>query len=560
MENLIELLAPARSAVVAIAAIDAGADAVYIGGELFSARGAAGNSVEDIAKVCGYAHQFGARVYLALNTLLESPQELAEAKQLAQQCIRAGIDAIIFQDVRLLDMGLNIEMHASTQTFNNSACRVVELQQAGVRRVVLERSLSLDQIRTIRSESTVELEAFIHGAICVGYSGVCSLSAHLTGRSGNRGECAQPCRSNYDLVEATGRVLVANKALLSPRDMNLSRRIGELIDAGVCSLKIEGRLKDERYVSNVVAHYDTILRQLGVRRSSWGVAEHHFTPDVRLSFNRGMTEWFIDGATDSQNQNQKRSAINSPSGEAIGVVRAVDQNSITINSNRKIDNGDGLCFAAKDGSIQGVRVNRAEGNRLFVLQSSKINVGTELFRNNAVGFKPKNSRKIEVTITVDDNLITIADPYQHSASIATPQAQEATNVLLSVQWLRNGLSKGGNTIFKVTFVDIRLTKTPFWPQSQINSIRRELLDALGKVIEADLAKQRISPPQTSSNNIQNSKPDYLLRSRFCILGEQGLCLKRTKLCLPLHLRNNGRTIDLDFNCSECQMTLLAPDK
>lgn len=549
-DNIIELLAPAGSAAIGRAAIDAGADAVYIGGELFSARAAAGNSIADIAELCRYARLFGARVYLALNTLLEGEGEIADARKLAHDAVAARVDAIIFQDVRLLDMDLPVEMHASTQTFNATAQRVAEMQNAGCRRVVLERALSIDEIRAIRASTTVELEAFIHGAICVGFSGVCALSEHLTGRSGNRGQCAQPCRSRYDLLDSQGRVLIANEALLSPRDMNLSSRIAELIDAGVCSLKIEGRLKDAPYVQNVVAHYDRILRKLGARRSSRGVVSHNFTPDLRLSFNRGFTEWFFDGV----NSDKRSAASATPPGEPIGVVATIDDRSITIKLNKgiTIQNGDGLCFRAGS-QVEGIRVNRAEGNRLYLLSTEKISVGTELYRNSSVAFAPSSVRKIEIDITIDNQSITACDDYGNSATVELPAEREiATNADRAGEMLRNGMSKSGGTIFSVRSVEINCDEIPFMVASTINALRRQLLDQL----EVKCSEKPIKTlNKTSSTGIANDKPDYLMRSRYCILREYGMCLKQTKLNLPLTLKNNNRSIALRFDCARCEMQL-----
>lgn len=549
--KVIELLAPAGSAEIGCAAIDAGADAVYIGGELFSARAAAGNSIEDIASLCEYAHPFGAKVYLALNTLLSNDQEVEAAHKLALAAISAGIDAIIFQDVRLLDLGLPIDMHASTQTFNLTVQRVDQLQRAGCSRVVLERALSIDEIREIAAATNVELEVFIHGAICVAMSGICHLSEHLTGRSGNKGSCAQPCRSRYNLVDAQGKVIIDNQALLSPRDMNLSARIAELVDAGVRSLKIEGRLKDITYVQNTVAHYDRILRQLGVQRSSRGVVDHQFTPDLRLSFNRGFTEWFFDGTT-----NAKRLSDSAPApGEPIGKIISRDERSITVRlkPNISINNGDGICFKLANGEVKGVRVNRAEGNRLYMLSTEGIASNAELFRNSSAAFIPSSSRHIEIDIVIDNQLITANDNYGNFAAVSLPPDLEiASNEGRATEMLCVGLSKSGGTIFAVKSVTINCDHPPFMTASMINALRRELLENLA----IQCAKRPShSVKKTTSEGLSNAAPDFLMRSRYCILREYGMCLKTSKLSTPLALVNNNRTIPLRFDCAACQMYL-----
>lgn len=555
--NIIELLAPAGNADIGRAAIDAGADAVYIGGELFSARAAAGNSIEQIESLCRYAHQFGAKVYLALNTLLDDQQEVEAAEKLALAAIEAGIDAIIFQDVRILDMGLPIEMHASTQTFNRTVERVQQLEQAGCSRVVLERALSIDEIRAIAQATNIEIEVFIHGAICVAYSGICTLSEHLAGRSGNRGQCAQPCRSRYDLVDADELIVIGNKTLLSPRDMNLSARIAELVQAGVRSLKIEGRLKEKEYVQNTVSHYDNILHGLGVRRPSYGRSEHQFTPDPRLSFNRGFTEWFADGVSKTP-----RSCTSAkPPGEPIGRVIARDERTITVKLNHglSINNGDGICFSAASATgneIKGVRVNRAEGNRLHLLSTESIAVGAELYRNSSITFNPSSTRQIEIDISIDNQSITATDDYGHTSRVAMPKTTEiAQNADRAIEMLRSGLSKTGGTIFSARAVEITCDPAPFLASAEINALRRKLLDQLQ--IECSTRPSITSKKTTSEGLSNNANPEFLMRSRFCILRENDMCLKTTKLNLPLRLRNNNRVIDLKFDCANCEMFLLS---
>lgn len=562
-QRIIELLAPAANFEVAVAAIEAGADAIYIGANRFSARRAAGNSIVEIAELCKYAKPFGVKIYLALNTLLRSEEELGEAEALAHEAIAAGIDGIIFQDVRLLDMGLPIEMHASTQTAQFSVERALEFQRAGVTRIVLERGLSIDEVREISSSVDVELEVFVHGAICVGYSGICYLSEHLAGRSGNRGECAQPCRGRYNLIDGKGNIVIRDEALLSPRDMNLSARLGELVDAGVSSLKIEGRLKDKDYVTNVVAHYNKILRGMGVARSSWGRSEALFTPDVRLSFNRGFTEWFFDGTYSGEREVKRLAQSAECAGEYIGEVSKVARDfvEVELEGGIEISNGDGLSYRDEELRVQGVRVNRAEGGRLYMLSTEGLSVGLKLFRNSKVGWSPRCQR----TISVEVQFIEHEDFYRVEAVgelgatshiiISKDGVEVAQNSERAGESLRGGLSKSGGTIFKIDSVKIQCENTPFMRAAEVNALRRELLQLLeGEYVKISL-QRNTKGNRTSSRTVDNPHPDALMTTRYCILREKGLCLKESHLPQPLYLLNNHVKVFLRFNCKECTMEL-----
>ncbi len=556
----IELLAPAADYNVALSAIAAGADAIYIGASRFSARSAAGNSIEDIRRVCSAARPFGVRVYLALNTLLLTDDELLDARQTALDAIEAGVDAIIFQDVRILDFNLPIELHASTQTTQLTVQRALEFQQAGVSRIVLERGLSISEIQQIAQGTDVELEVFIHGAICVGYSGICYLSEHLAGRSGNRGECAQPCRSRYNLIDGRGNIVIRDEALLSPRDLNLTNRIGELIDAGVHSLKIEGRLKDSNYVTNIVAHYHTLLQKLGVERTSWGRTTLEFKPDVRLSFNRGFTEWFFDGTSKGERGVQRLAQSSEVAGEYIGEITRVESNYIEIHksTNIEIANGDGLSYRDSELRVQGVRVNRSQGSRLFLLSTEGLEVNMKLYRNRSMEFKPIAMRVIDITINVtqqDNNyIITARDPLGRSTAISTPieHYQTANNIERAVDNLTKALTKSGGTIFNVQSVDIECQKIPFMPSSIVNGLRRELLD---KLLEVLSIPEHRDYNRASSLGLNNSTQSSLMRTRYCILREKGLCLSESKLPQPLYLLNNHVKVALRFDCKRCEMYL-----
>ncbi len=556
----IELLAPAANFEVGYSAIMAGADAIYIGASRFSARSAAGNDMRDIERLCQAARPFGVRVYLALNTLLLSDEELTDAKQTALEAIEAGVDAIIFQDIRVLDMELPIELHASTQTTQISPERALEFQRAGVSRIVLERGLSISEIREIAEATDVELEVFIHGAICVGYSGICYLSEHLAGRSGNRGECAQPCRGRYNLIDGKGNIVIRDEALLSPRDLNLTRRVGELIDAGVHSLKIEGRLKDSNYVTNIVGHYHSELQRLGVERTSWGRTTLDFTPDVRLSFNRGFTEWFFDGTKPGERGVERLAQSAEVAGQYIGKIIRLENNYIDIEraKSTSISNGDGLSYRDSELRVQGIRVNRAEGSRLFLLSTEGLEVGLKLYRNSSMEFKPKSQRVIDIDISLTESegnyILRVTDSECRESTLTLPISQydEASNPERALSSIKDGLKKSGGTIFNTRSVTVQCARVPFMPSSVINGIRRELLE---------LHLHRISTLQereynnTASEGLANRREESLMRTRYCILREKGLCLRESKLPQPLYLLNNHVKVALRLDCAKCEMYL-----
>ena len=362
-KRYIELLCPARDYRAAIAAIECGADALYIGAESFGARRGATNTTEDIARVVDYAHLFGVRVYVTLNTILYE-NELKRAEELARRLVEIGVDALIVQDMAYRQMDLPIELHASTQVCNMTPEGAKFLEDSGFTRVILERALSLEEIKSIRKATTVDLECFIHGAICVGHSGRCYLSRSQSPRSGNRGECSQPCRLTYDLITETGTTIIKGKHLLSVKDFDLSERIGELIDAGVMSFKIEGRLKDDNYVKNVVSYYRKKIDEALATRPdcaplSSGHSEVEFTPDPKKSFTRDGGEYMYLGKRAGVASFDTPKAV----GEYVGSVAMVSKRDIRIVSRTPLSAGDGLCFIAKDGII-GTNINRVEGDRI----------------------------------------------------------------------------------------------------------------------------------------------------------------------------------------------------
>ena len=365
--KLIELLAPARTADIGIEAINCGADAVYIGAEAFGARHAAGNSMEDIARLCTHAHHYGARVYVTVNTILYD-SELTQVRTLVNRLHAVGVDALIVQDTALLLMDLPLPLHASTQMDIRSADKVRQLCDWGFSQAVLARELGLKDIAAIHKACPeMTLEAFVHGALCVSYSGRCYASQHCFGRSANRGECAQFCRLAFDLQDAKGRAIVSNKHLLSLKDMNRSRNLEQMLDAGIQSLKIEGRLKDIAYVKNTTAYYSRLLnniirrRPLDYRRASVGQCHVAFEPNIDKTFNRGFTDYFLHGRT------EEVASINTPKamGEPVGQVKEVRNGFILVGGTSSFHNGDGISYFTPDGTLHGFRVNRADNNRLY---------------------------------------------------------------------------------------------------------------------------------------------------------------------------------------------------
>lgn len=486
----IELLAPARDLWSARAAIDCGADAVYMGGPRFGARQAAGNSVADIAAVAEYARRFGVRVYVTLNTLLFD-DELADAERIARQVVEAGADALIVQDMAYLEMELEgVELHASTQTFNASPEKAAFLADCGFSRVILERNLSLEEIRRIRAATDVELECFVHGAICVCYSGRCYMSRTMSPRSGNRGDCMQACRLPYDLLDAAGNVLMAGKHLLSVRDMDLSGRLGDLLDAGVTSFKIEGRLKDEAYVRNVVAWYRTRLdREIAARpglvRASEGQSDPGFEPDLARTFSRGRTEYFFDGG---------RAGVSTPdTPKAVGgfVCRVACSGPgwFEPQGGEAFAPGDGICFMY-GGRLAGTNVNGTEGGRVQLNKEWKLPAGTEIYRNydrrfsaRLEGARARRSVRVSVTVSFDEGAVSAefrdGDGCSATASVVCGNgaAREPEKVL---EMLRTQLVRSGDTMFdvaEVCFVD-GMEGVPFVRVSEANALRREGLEAL----------------------------------------------------------------------------------
>ncbi len=520
----IELLAPAKDLETGMAAINCGADAIYIGAARFGAREAAGNSLGDIEALVRYAHRYWARVYVTLNTLLHD-EELPQAERMAQELYEAGTDALIIQDTGLLEMNLPpLPLFASTQMHNHTPERVAFLEKVGIRRVILARELSLEQIRQIRAQTKVELETFIHGALCVSYSGQCYMSYALGGRSGNRGQCAQPCRRAYRLVDRNGAVLENNRYLLSLHDLNLTQDLAALLDAGVCSFKIEGRLKDITYVRNVVGHYrqklDALLEGKKLRPAASGKVNLDFTPDPRKTFNRGYTSYFLHG------RKEPVGSIDTPKslGEPVGTVTRLGRNCFYLGSAAEtqrgatevhrggateVHRGDGLCFFNKQRELTGTVVNDVQGAAIFPDKMEGLMVGTMVYRNHDQVFtaqleKSQAERKIGVQFRLAATQSGLAlfardeDGCEAMAALAVEKvrAEKPEQAAAAVE---KQLRKLGGTPFECTFLRSDLPEPYFIPLATLNGLRRAVLE--------ELEKQRLADfPRQQGGAIQNDAP------------------------------------------------------
>lgn len=619
----IELLAPAKNKECGMAAIDHGADAVYIGAEHFGARSAAGNTVDDIRSLCEYAHIFKAKVYVTINTLIFD-NELEDSIRLINRLYEAGVDAILVQDMGLLNSDLPpISLHASTQTDNRSAAKVAWLRDKGFSRVVLARELSAHEISDIhKSEPTVELEVFVHGALCVSYSGICYASQYCFKRSANRGECAQFCRLKFNLEDSDGNILIHDKHLLSLKDMCRYDRLETLLQAGVTSFKIEGRLKDISYVKNVTAAYSERLNEIIARnpdlycRASLGRCRYTFVPNLNKTFNRGFTDYFIDG---------KRSDISSfdtpkSRGEFVGRVKEIRGKSFNVSTTAAFANGDGLCFINDRQELEGFRVNKAEGNRILPLKiPAGLRPGKALYRNNDQVFekllsRPSSVRKIPISMKLSETQdgftlkATIKDAAEVSINIKQEKqiAQKPQHENIVRQ-----LTKLGNTPFECNDVEGSNTCFNYFiPSSLLADMRRKITEKLicklqkgniknirdnirydeSKVLNAgnkavenkkgsnDYPKRyqylynvsnRMARKFYDSNGLSGLSDAFelkqpaealLMQCKHCIKYALGHCVKRggsrPDWHEPMYLRlADGRRFRLEFNCSACQMNI-----
>lgn len=496
--SCLELLAPAKNMAFGKAAVDHGADAVYIGPERFGARAAAGNSVADIEALCNYAHRYFARVYAAFNTLLFD-HELEPAGRLIQQLYHAGVDALIIQDMGLLEMDLPpIPLFASTQTDNRTPEKIRFLEQSGFSRVILARELSLSAIRQIREVTRVELEAFVHGALCVCYSGQCYMSAAIGGRSANRGACGQPCRLAWNLEDKEGTVLCENRHLLSLKDMNRADFLADLVRAGVTSFKIEGRLKDMDYVKNITGFYRQRLDALietdsSQSRASSGRTTFFFTPDPCKTFNRGFTDYFLSGSPDSPTGSIDAFDTPKSVGEPVGKVRQIKNQALVLDRPHDLRAGDGICFPNAPGRLKGFYVNRVDENA-FVFPSGKTLIhkhdlpkGTMVFRNHDLGFARLMAgmtaqRKISLDMTFCEHpqgfeLSCVDEDNIRARALLRVSGDPARNPDTARAAIEKQLGKLGNTCFELNRLEI-LSKPVFLSAADLNCLRRDLVACL----------------------------------------------------------------------------------
>ena len=597
----IELLSPAKDLNCGIEAINHGADAVYIGAPKFGARAAAGNSLEDIRELCEYAHLYEARIYVTLNTILKE-DELEEAERMIWDLWRVGTDALIIQDMGITRLNLPpIPLHASTQTDNRTPEKVRFLEAVGFTQVVLARELSLNEIRRISEATTVPLEVFVHGALCVSYSGQCYLSAALSGRSANRGECAQYCRLPYTMVDATGTEIVTHKHLLSLKDMNRSDQLEALLDAGVSSLKIEGRLKDAGYVKNITAYYrkklDAVLsRRPEYRRASAGRSTYTFEPVAEKSFNRGFTPFLLEGRT------VDITAFNTPKslGEPVGMVKEIKGNSFTVAGLKQLSNGDGLVFFNRKGELEGFRVNRVEANRVFPLDMPQLAPKTPLYRNFDQAFdkllaKPSAERKLSVEIEFLDIhfgfKLCMEDEKVARIMLTEPFAKELARREQQDN-IRTQLSKLGNTPFEASKVVVGLSENWFVPSSLLADMRRRGVEKLLEARRARYPRETVKRVQPSVSipfperqltylgNVANGKARSFYQDHgveqidpaFELSPRKDVPLMFTKHCLrysmgwcptyqkdkspykePYYLLYKDTRLRLQFDCKHCQM-------
>lgn len=606
----LELLAPAKNLECGIAAIDHGADAVYIGAPRFGARAAVGNSVDDIRQLCQYAHQFGARIYVTVNTIIYD-SELEATSTLIRELAEARVDAILIQDMGLLslmssisELSSSLAFHASTQTDNRTPEKVRWLRSLGFRRVVLARELSTEEIAEIHREvPDVELEVFVHGALCVSYSGLCYASQHCFSRSANRGACAQFCRMKFDLLDANGNELEHQRHLLSLKDLNQLDHLDELILAGATSFKIEGRLKDVTYVKNVVAAYSQQLDAFIAKhsetyqRASKGHCTYTFTPNLRKTFNRGFTTYFLHGRQPDIFSPETPKAM----GEFVGTVKEIRRDSFNVAGTASFANGDGLCYIDANRELQGFRVNRAQGNRLFPQQMPRtLRPSMALYRNNDQEFervlsRPSGSRKIPVNFSLTvtpDGFALSAEGCQVSIACEHQVAEKPQQENILRQ-----LSRLGGTPFECSGVDLPAGFNYFIPSSLLADLRHQWVEAVLSV-SADTSFSGVSSSSSVSSSIsfptyaygylynianreartfykvqglkqiepafelQPPRHGLLMQCRHCLRYALGYCVKHgghtPQWPEPLYLRlGDGRRFRLEFDCRHCQMNIYA---
>ncbi len=609
----LELLAPAKNADFGIEAIIHGADAVYIGGPAFGARARAGNSVADIGRLVEHAHRYNAQVLVALNTLLRD-DELEAARRLAWQLHDVGADALIVQDMGLLELDLPpIELHASTQTNVRSTDKARFLAAVGLSQIVLARELALDQISAIASETDAILEFFVHGALCVSYSGQCNLSYAQTGRSANRGDCSQSCRLPYTLTAGDGQVIAADRHLLSLKDNDQSRNLRALVDAGVSSFKIEGRLKDLAYVKNITAHYRQLLDEIiaerpGYRRSSSGESSFLFVPQPEKTFNRGATDYFVRG------RQADIGAFATPKfvGDEIGTVTRVGSDHFDLDCPQAVHNGDGIAWFDAAGELHGLQINRVERNgsgcRLFPQVAAGelatvLQTGTRIHRNRDQEFarclaRKSATRRIAVDLVLREDahglVLAISDDrgVRAQATLAQPR-QPARDGERARATMRNGLGRLGGTIYSPRSIDIALATDCFLPTATLNQLRRDALAALDAARRAAYERPArraaaVPPPLFpersldylagvsnrsarafyARHGVEVIEPAYecgqqkgevsLMITKHCLRYSFNLCPRQVKgiRAEPMLLINGSERLTLRFDCKPCEMHVI----
>lgn len=599
----IELLSPAKNLECGKAAIDHGADAVYIGASRFGARAAAGNSLEDIAELVNYAHLYNVRIYVTINTILKD-DELKDTESLIWELYKIGVDALIVQDMSILEMNIPpIPLHASTQTDNRSVEKAKFMKTVGFRQIVLARELSLEEIKAVHnSVPDVPLEVFVHGALCVSYSGQCYVSEHCFGRSANRGECAQFCRLAFDMVDANGEVIAKRKHLLSLKDLNQSEELENIIDAGASSLKIEGRLKDVAYVKNVTAYYrkklDAIIkRRPDLKRSSSGFEKFSFTPQLDKSFSRGFTNYFLNSRTrDIYSFDTPKSL-----GEEMGTVKEIRGNYLTVAGVKSFNNGDGVCFINENGKLTGFRINRVDQNKLYPQEMPVIKPRTTLYRNFDQEFekimqRESSERKISISMLFEDNewgfSLTLKDEDNIRVTLQLEREKELARTPQKDN-IVNQLGKLGNTLFVASNIDVELSDNWFIPASVLADLKRNAVDKLlqarrinYKVELAAIPKENVEFPSKeltylgnvmnkrafefySNHGVQKIEMAYeqrpvdkaaLMFCKHCLRYSMGWCPVHQKVKSPFKepfflVNNDGRRFRLEFDCKNCQMKL-----
>ncbi len=603
----IELLAPARDAEVGRRAIDCGADAVYIAADRFGAREQAGNTVEDIARLADYAHTYWAKVYVTVNTILFD-HEIPEAEKLIRQLYEIKADGVIIQDMGLLELDLPpIPLIASTQMNNRSLEHIRFLENIGFRRVILARETTLEAIEQIRRHTSLELEFFLHGALCVCYSGQCYLSYALGGRSGNRGQCAQPCRKSYTVRNAQREVLGRTIHALSLKDLSLDQHLDDLLAAGVTSFKIEGRLKDSSYVMNVVSYYrrqlDERLPRFGAVRASSGITAADFTADPVKTFNRGYTTYFLKGRQTNMAARHSPKSI----GEKIGVVASVSGRSFQLEHATELHAGDGLCWYDEHNQMDGTSVQRVEHQRIFANRLTGLKPGTVLYRNHDHLFqqrllKSKTRRTVRVHFRLSETatgfLLQASDEDQVTAALPLDIEKQLATSPLALETIRQQLVKSGDTLFQIVDVAIEMNPICFMPLSVLNQWRREVLFLLQQerlkrypLLRYPILKNEqpypvarlsfranvlntwarkfyqrhgVTDMEPAAESGQFPEHQEVMTTRYCLRYELGRCNPKNPAGQnqdPLFLTDDkGRELVVRFDCTACEMKVFLNSK